>query len=61
MKKKKKSIKNKITVADYIKTIKKVDREIELESSGGWVAKTKIHKSKKVYNRKMNKKSYTDE
>jgi len=50
MKKKRKVLK--ITVADYIKAVKKADREIQLSQSAGFVSKTKIHKSKKVYDRK---------
>lgn len=62
MKKKKKTTRNnKITIADYIKTIKKVDREIELESNVGWKSITKVHKSKKLYDRKKNKKDYSEE
>lgn len=62
MKKKKKTARNKkITTADYIKAIKKVDREIELESNVGWKSVTKVHKSKKAYDRKRSKKDYLDE
>lgn len=38
---------------DYIKAIKKADREFELEMNSGRLSqKTKIHKNKKKYNRK---------
>lgn len=44
------------TLEDYIKANRKASREIELEANGGkWVAKNKIHKSKKAYNRKEGK------
>jgi hypothetical protein len=36
----------------YIKVIKKTDRELELENNPGFKSNTKIHKSKKVYDRK---------
>ena len=55
MKKKTKQKRNtsvlKITSADYIKAVKKADREIQLSQSAGFVSKTKIHKSKKIYDR----------
>jgi len=60
MKKKKKKT-GKITIADYIKAVKKADREIQLSNQSGWVSTNKIHKSKKVYDRKNNKKDYSDE
>ncbi len=41
----------KITIADYLKAVKKADREISLEQSAGWVAMHKVHKSKKIYDR----------
>lgn len=44
--------KKKITADDYIKAVKKADREIELEDNPGFKSKTKIHESDKVYNRK---------
>lgn len=59
---KKKKIKNrKITIEDYIKAVKKADREIQLENSIGWSASTKVHKSKKIYDRKRDKDSYKEE
>ena len=42
----------KIVNNDYIKAIKKADRELELENNPGFKSKTKVHKSKKVYDRK---------
>lgn len=60
MKKKKKAT-AKITVVDYIKAIKKADRENELSHSVGWKRVTSIHKNKKVYDRKIQKRSLTDE
>jgi len=35
-----------------MKAVKKADREIQLSQSAGFVSQTKIHKSKKVYDRK---------
>jgi hypothetical protein len=46
----------KISNRDYVRAVKKADREIELVNKPGWTAKTKIHKSKKTYNRQENKK-----
>lgn len=55
MKKKKKKVATKITIADYIKAVKKADRDIESSQNIGWSRKTKIHKNKKVYDRKRMK------
>lgn len=38
--------------SNYLKAIRKADREIELKTLGKWTQKTKIHKSKKTYCRK---------
>lgn len=46
----------KISNNDYVRAVKKADREIELVNKPGWSATTKIHKSKKTYNRQENKK-----
>ena len=40
---------------DYLKAIRKGDREAELEFEDGWTSKTKIHKSKKNYSRNTKK------
>lgn len=61
MSKKKKKTTNKIRIEDYIKAIKKADREEELSQSSGWRRVTKIHKNKKVYDRKRDKGSYPHE
>lgn len=54
---KKKTNKSKITQDDYVKAMKKVNREIELEKNGGrWISVTRPHKNKKTYDRKQNKK-----
>ena len=53
--KKKKKIQGKITIADYIKAVKKADREAQLAQSAGWRRSTNVHKSKKTYNRKNEK------
>lgn len=47
---------------DYMKAIKKADRELEYELSGpGWKAKDKAHKDKTKYDRKRDKKTSIDE
>ncbi|WP_296938749.1 hypothetical protein [uncultured Dysgonomonas sp.] len=61
MKKKKKKTVGKITVEDYIKAIKKAGRDEELSRSAGWKRITSIHKSKKLYNRKTQRKNFTEE
>ncbi|MDH6307586.1 hypothetical protein M2451_000036 [Dysgonomonas sp. PFB1-18] len=61
MKKKKKKPTGKITIEDFIKAVKKADRENELSQSAGWRRTTSIHKSKKVYDRKKEKRSIPDE
>jgi len=38
---------------DYLKAIRKADRESEIEMFGKWTQKNKIHKSKKTYYRKI--------
>jgi hypothetical protein len=54
MKKKKQT--NRITTEDYIKAVKKADRELSLQNSIGFRATTKVHQSKKAYKRKEGKK-----
>lgn len=61
MKKKKNQERGKITIQDYIKAVKKADRETQLETNAGFTAITKVHKSKKLYNRKRDKKDYFGE
>lgn len=52
----------KITTADYIKAVKKADREIQISDQSGFQSTTKVHKNKKTYNRNNFKKcSDTDE
>lgn len=60
MKKKKSPERGKITIQDYIKAVKKADRETQLETNVGFTATTKVHTSKKIYNRKNNKKDYLE-
>lgn len=55
MKKKKKDKTHKITVQDYIKAVKKADREIQLAAQPGWQRVTSVHKNRKAYDRKNNK------
>ena len=45
------NIKNKlrITAKDYLKAVKKADREIELTQQVGWKSTHKVHKSKKLH------------
>lgn len=59
--KKRKKKSGKITIEDYIKAVKKADREEELSQSAGWKRTTSIHKNKKVYDRKRDKKDYNTE
>lgn len=41
---------------DYVKINKKINREIELEKNGQkWISVHKIHKNKKKYNRKRDR------
>jgi hypothetical protein len=54
MKKKKQT--NRITTEDYIKAVKKADRDLWLQNSSGFRAVTKVHQSKKAYKRKEGKK-----
>ncbi|QIK61336.1 hypothetical protein G7050_16405 [Dysgonomonas sp. HDW5A] len=61
MKKKKSQERGKITIQDYIKAVKKADRETQLETNVGFTAITKVHKSKKLYNRKNSKKDYLED
>ena len=47
----------KITEKDYILAVKKAERELEIELHGKQISTrpTRIHKSKKIYDRKRNK------
>jgi hypothetical protein len=45
-------MKKKGNISDYVKANRKGSREAEFETSAGWTSKTKVHKSKKQYNRK---------
>ena len=47
----------KTKITDYVKADRKGSREAELMNRTGWVSVHKIHKSKKHYNRKDNKKA----
>lgn len=58
MKKKRKKNNRTITIEDYIKAVKKADREDELSQSAGWKRTTSIHKNKKAYDRKRDKKNF---
>jgi hypothetical protein len=53
---KKKRVSNKFAMADYMKAIKRADREVALEHSSGFQAVTKVHQSKKSYKRREGKK-----
>lgn len=55
MKKRKRETKR-ITIDDYVKAVKKADRELSLQNSTGFRAVTHIHQSKKIYKRKEGKK-----
>ncbi|MDR0824886.1 MAG: hypothetical protein LBN74_07300 [Prevotella sp.] len=58
---KKMKSKSKITIDDYIKAVKKADREKELSKYPGWKRVTSVHKSKKSYDRKRDKKNIHEE
>jgi len=45
----------KVTKEQILKFDRKINRDEEINSSSGWVAKHKIHPSKKTYNRKLNR------
>lgn len=47
----------KATQVHIMNAYKKASREMELENATGWVAKHKVHKSEKDYNRKPKHKS----
>lgn len=49
-------MKTRITQAHYIKAVKRANRAIELENATGFKATTRIHKSKRHYNRRESKK-----
>ena len=51
-----------ITEKDYIKAVRKADREREIEMHGKVISTrpTKTHKSKKAYSRKNNKRVIDD-
>nr|WP_297162140.1 hypothetical protein [uncultured Dysgonomonas sp.] len=61
MRKKKNQERGRITIQDYIKAVKKADRESQLETNIGFTTITKVHKSKKLYTRKNNKKDYLED
>lgn len=61
MAKKNKQKDYRITIEDYIKAVKKANRDIELEQQPGWKRSSSIYASKKAYNRHSNKKNYLDE
>jgi hypothetical protein len=46
----------KITVKDYLKAVKKADREIQLTNRPGWSSTDSVHKSAKHYDRKRDRK-----
>ena len=55
-------VKYTITEKDYIKAVRKADREREIEMHGKVISTrpTKAHKSKKAYSRKKNKRIIDD-
>jgi hypothetical protein len=46
---------SKITLDDFMKAVKKADRETEQSFRPGWASRTKVHKNKKAYDRKQQK------
>ena len=60
--KKKRKIKPIVIGEDYIKIQRKLNRELELERNGGrWISINRVHKSKKAYDRKRDKKVKIDD
>ena len=60
--KKKRKIKPIVIGDDYIKIQRKLNRELELERNGGrWISINRVHKSKKAYDRKREKKVKIDD
>lgn len=55
-----KKVKRKLSIDDYIKAVKKADREDELSKSTGWKRQTNVHKNKKIYDRKRDKKNLNE-
>lgn len=51
-----KAVSSHVTVEDYVKAVKKADREVEQSYRPGWAAKVKVHVNKKTYDRKVYKK-----
>ena len=49
-----------VTMTDYVKAMKRANRELELQNSTGFKAVTRIHKSKKAYNRREGKRTDFD-
>lgn len=39
--------------SDYLKAIRRADRETSLQLLGKWTQITKVHRSKKTYSRKL--------
>ncbi|WP_243347779.1 hypothetical protein [Parabacteroides sp. FAFU027] len=56
----KKKQNGRVTMADYVKAMKRANREMELQNSTGFKAVTRIHKSKKAYNRRDGKRTDFD-
>ena len=48
--------KKKIFILDFVKNVKGLSREDELQDSYGWIQKDKVVKSKKQYTRKLKNK-----
>lgn len=60
--KKKRKIKPIVIGDDYLKIQRKLNRELELERNGGrWISINRVHKSKKAYDRKRDKKVKMDD
>ena len=60
--KKKRKIKPIVIGDDYLKIQRKLNRELELEKNGGrWISINRVHKSKKTYDRKRDKKVKMDD
>ncbi len=53
-------MKTKFTIQDYIKANRRASREAEIEAHDHPVARRRVHKSKKIYNRKNKKAGLND-
>ncbi len=50
--------KRRITEKDYIKAVRRASREAEIEAHGKPPARTRVHRSKRAYDRKRSKRLF---